>query len=148
MSIGFYIISLWYKREEAQQRFTIYWCSVLTANMFGGLLASAIAKMDGVRGMSSWRWIFVLEGLATIVIGCASYPLIPDFPEDARWLSQDEKDFIITRAGISRQQIEPINIRHIARFFADIKNIAGGLMYFGGMSNPSPQKRSKTNGFS
>lgn len=103
--------------------------------MFGGLLASAIAKMDGIRGMSSWRWLFVLEGIVTIVIGFVSYPLIPDFPEDTRWLSQEERDFIISRAGTSRQQFQPISIQHIVKFLADIKNIAGGLMYFGGMSN-------------
>ena len=113
--------------------------------MFGGLLASAIAKMDGIRGMSSWRWLFVLEGLATIVIGAATYLLIPSFPEDATWLSHDEKEFIITRAGTSREQIQPINIYHIVKFMTDIKNIAGGLMYFGGVSNPMSQKRSKAN---
>lgn len=73
--------------------------------MFGGLLASAIAKMDGVRGLSGWRWLFVLEGLATILIGRASYFLIPNFPEDAPWLSQEEKHLIMTRAGTSSKQL-------------------------------------------
>ncbi|KAL2059461.1 hypothetical protein ABVK25_000754 [Lepraria finkii] len=65
---SFYVISCWYKREEAQKRFTFYWCSVLAANMFGGLLASAIAKMDGVHGYHAWRWVFILEGIATIIM--------------------------------------------------------------------------------
>ena len=115
--------------------------------MFGGLLAGAIANMDGIRGMSSWRWLFVLEGLATIVVGFASYPLIPDFPEDTRWLSQEEKDFITSRAGICREKFQPISIHHVVRFLADIKNIAGGLMYFGGMSNAISSKRPKANVF-
>ena len=100
--------------------------------MFGGLLASAIAKMDGVRDMSSWRWIFILEGITTILIGCISYFLIPDFPEDAKWLSPEEKDFVITRASTSKQRSQPITIGHILGFLSDIKNLAGGLMYFGG----------------
>jgi len=136
--IGFYLISSWYKREESQKRFTVSWCSVLTANMFGGLLASAIAKMDGVRGFSSWRWLFVLEGLATILIGCASYYLIPDFPEDAPWLSQEEQHLIMIRAGTSSKQLLPVTTQHIVRFLADIKNLAGGLMYMGGMSQFIP----------
>ena len=44
--VGFYLISFWYKREEAQQRFTIYWCSVLIASAFGG---------PRKRGTGYWR---------------------------------------------------------------------------------------------
>lgn len=91
---GFYLISFWYKREEAQPRFTIYWYSVLTANAFGGLLASAIAKMDGIRGYSSWRWIFILEGIATILVGVSSYFLVSDFSEDVNWLNEEERRFV------------------------------------------------------
>ena len=101
--------------------------------MIGGLLASAISKMDGIRGMSSWRWIFILEGLVTIIIGVMSYLLISDFPEDARWLSEKERSFVIMRAGINRGDSQAITIRNILCFFADIKNVLGGLMYFGGM---------------
>ena len=127
---SFYLISFWYKREEAQTRFTIFWCSVLTATMFGGLLASAIAKMDGIRGYSSWRWIFILEGLATILLSAISFFLISDFPEDASWLSTEERECVVarTRHGLGDDKI---GIQDIALFFTDIKNLFGGFMYFG-----------------
>ncbi len=131
-TVGFYLISCWYKREEAQKRFTIYWCSVLAANMVGGLLASAIANMDGIQHYHSWRWVFILEGTATIIIGLAAFPLVTDFPEDARWLSEEEKSYIIARAGANSARAEPFTIRRILSIVADPKSLAGGVMYFGG----------------
>lgn len=99
--------------------------------MFGGLLASAIADMQGVRGYSSWRWIFILEGIATIIIGIGAYFLVADFPADASWLSAEEKESVIARTGTDEGAASPITVRQIVSFFGNVKNIIGGFMYFG-----------------
>ena len=129
--IGFYLISFWYKREEAQKRFTFYWCSVLIASAFGGLFASAIANMDGVGGYSNWRWVFILEGILTIIIGVVAYFTLADFPEQAKWLTEDERGWVITRTGRDKEGIQKIGAKDILRFFSDFKNILAGIVYFG-----------------
>jgi len=50
----------WYKRDEAQKRFTAFFASTSLAGAFGGLFAYAISKLDGKAGLSSWRWVFVV----------------------------------------------------------------------------------------
>ena len=50
----------WYKREEAQKRFTAFFASTSLAAAFGGLFAYAISKLDGAAGLASWRWVFVV----------------------------------------------------------------------------------------
>ena len=52
----FYLIGMWYRRHEAQKRYTFFFSSTTLAGAFGGLLASAIGKMDGVGGYLGWRW--------------------------------------------------------------------------------------------
>jgi len=52
----------WYKREEAQKRFTAFLASTSLAGAFGGLFAYAISKLDGAAGLASWRWVFVVGG--------------------------------------------------------------------------------------
>lgn len=131
------MISFWYKREESQRRFTLFWSSVLCASMFGGLLASAIAQMQGVRGYSSWRWVFILEGIATIVIGIAAYFLVSDFPADARWLSAEEREFVIARTATDDGSASPVTARKVVSFFGNVKNLIGGFMYFGNLSSCS-----------
>jgi MFS family permease len=77
----FYLISMWYKRSEAQRRYSFFFSSTTLAGAFGGLLASAIGKMSGMRGYAGWRWIFILEGVLTCVVAIMFFWVLPDFPE-------------------------------------------------------------------
>ncbi|MCJ1380519.1 hypothetical protein MMC17_003627 [Xylographa soralifera] len=127
---SFYLLSFWYKREEAQKRFTWYWCSVLVSSAFGGLLASAIANMNGVGGLSNWRWIFILEGIITILVGIVAFFLVADFPRDAKWLTENERNVVLARTSKSGSLLEKITAKDIVHFFSDFKNILGGVIYF------------------
>jgi MFS family permease len=92
-----FIITSWYKRGEVQQRLALFYTASAFSGAFSGLLAYAIAKMDGARGISGWRWIFLIEGAVTIAVGLIVPFLIVDSPERAKWLSEDEKDFVKSR---------------------------------------------------
>jgi MFS family permease len=63
-------LSCWYKRSELGIRIAIFFSAAALAGAFGGLLAAAIAQMNGLGGLSGWAWIFVIEGLGTIFVGC------------------------------------------------------------------------------
>ena len=47
----------------------LFFSAATAAGAFGGLLARALVEMDGVGGLSGWSWIFILEGIATVLIG-------------------------------------------------------------------------------
>ena len=66
--------------------------SLLTTpnNQSGGFLAAAIHNMDGIGGRPGWAWIFILEGLFTVLVACASPWVLQDFPESAKFLSEVE----------------------------------------------------------
>ena len=129
---SFYLISFWYRQEESQKRFTLYFCSVILASAFSGLLASAIAKMDGVRGLSNWRWIFILEGLLTAVVGIASFFFVSDFPDEAKWLSDRERRHVLemTDANHTAAAGASVTRRDLVAFFKDPMNYLGPIMYF------------------
>ncbi|EKM59632.1 uncharacterized protein PHACADRAFT_114646 [Phanerochaete carnosa HHB-10118-sp] len=130
----FYLLAMWYKRSESQKRFSFFFCSTTLAGAFGGLLAAAIGKMDGIRGHSGWRWIFILEGLLTSVVGILFFFLISDFPEEAKWLSAEEKDFVKARLqeDVGQSHLyKPITARGVFRVLSEWKIIFGGFMYFG-----------------
>jgi MFS family permease len=131
---SFYLISMWYKREEAQKRYTFFFASTTLAGAFGGLLASAIGKMDGVRGYLGWRWVFILEGILTCVVSFVIFFILPDFPEDTKWLNEAEREYIKARlrADQGKSAIERrITPRDVANCFKDYKFFIGGFMYFG-----------------
>ncbi|KAK6967110.1 MFS domain-containing protein [Favolaschia claudopus] len=94
----FYHISPnWYKRSELGIRTAVFTSATTLSGAFGGLLAAAISNMDGLGGKPAWAWIFIIEGLVTILVGIASYWMVQDFPDSATFLSDEEKTFVIRR---------------------------------------------------
>ena len=61
------------------------------------LLAYAVANMAGIGGYDGWRWIFIIEGLATIVLAIFSKFIIADWPETAKFLTPAERELAIRR---------------------------------------------------
>lgn len=74
-------ITLWYRRHECGLRMAVFFSAATLAGAFGGLLARGIAEMDGVGGHPGWAWIFILEGIATIVVALFAKWVINDSPE-------------------------------------------------------------------
>ena len=97
------------------------------------MLAAAIGNMDGLRGFRAWRWIFILEGTLTCVIALLSFFLITDFPEEAKWLQEDERDYMKSR--LLEKHGRTITDNHITihdtiEVFKDYKIYLGGIIYF------------------
>jgi len=92
-----YYLTMWYTRGEMQFRQAMFFSAASVAGAFSGLLAFGIAKMDGVAGLEGWRWIFILEGIATVLVAFSSYYLLHDFPETASFLTEEERAFVVFR---------------------------------------------------
>ncbi|KAF8586059.1 MFS general substrate transporter [Ramaria rubella] len=92
-----YFFSCWYKRSEFGFRTAIFSSMATVSGAFGGLLAAAISKMEGIGGKPAWAWIFILEGLVTVIAGGLSFWIIQDFPDMAKFLTEAERKFIIQR---------------------------------------------------
>lgn len=69
----------------------MFFSAASAAGAFSGLLAYGIDHMDGTAALSGWRWIFILEGLVTCVVGVAAFFLIYDQPKTANFLNETER---------------------------------------------------------
>jgi len=75
-----YYITMWYRRQECGFRIALVFSSTTIAGAFGGLLAHGISNLEGVGGRASWSWIFIIEGLVTLLVALSSYYFISDGP--------------------------------------------------------------------
>ncbi|KAK7698164.1 hypothetical protein SLS64_012839 [Diaporthe eres] len=78
-------------------RQALFFSAASVAGAFSGLLAFGISKMDGVGNLEGWRWIFILEGIATVIAAFAAFFLLHDFPETAKFLTEEERAFVVFR---------------------------------------------------
>ncbi|KAF2010441.1 putative MFS transporter [Aaosphaeria arxii CBS 175.79] len=97
-----YYMSRWYRRSELAFRLSLYIVMAPLAGAFGGLLASAILKLDSFGSLTRWRMIFAIEGIITCILALISFVTLTDRPETARWLTQEEKDLAIARVKSER----------------------------------------------
>ncbi|EON66979.1 hypothetical protein W97_06095 [Coniosporium apollinis CBS 100218] len=90
-------LTFFYTKRELALRIGYLFVSAALAGACGGLLAYAIGHMDGVAGQRGWRWIMIIEGLPTFVLGIATWWLLADNPETAWYLTPAEKELMILR---------------------------------------------------
>ncbi|KAL8939752.1 MAG: hypothetical protein Q9211_002599 [Gyalolechia sp. 1 TL-2023] len=133
-----YYITMWYCRSEAQFRQAMFFSAASIAGAFSGLLAFGIAKMDGVGGYEGWRWIFILEGILTVLVACVAFFTIYDFPETAQFLTEPERAWVIHRlryqgskdSGQMVAESEDFKWKYVREAFTDWQIYLGLLMYW------------------
>jgi MFS family permease len=96
-----YFLSCWYTPRELGVRMALLICGLLLSNSFAGLISAGILSgMAGVGHLHAWRWLFILEGSATVLLGLVAMVVLPDYPGTTKWLSDKEK--IVAQARLSK----------------------------------------------
>jgi MFS family permease len=90
-----YYLSLWYRKRDVAVRIAIFFSAATLAGAFGGILAFAIEKMEGIGGLHGWQWIFCLEGIATVLVAFVSYFFMHDYPATAKFLTEHERAIVL-----------------------------------------------------
>lgn len=92
-----FYLTKWYTTSDIQLRQTFFFALLSMAGLFSGLLAYAISKMDGAGGYEGWRWIFILEGIATVVIAALAYFILYDYPDTLSFLTPLEREYLLNK---------------------------------------------------
>jgi len=92
-----YYLSQWFptaQRARALSRFVI--ATPLSA-MLGNPLAGWLMRFNGTLGLEGWRWVFLVEGIPSVLLGVITLVLLTDSPEHARWLSNEQRAWLAER---------------------------------------------------
>ncbi|KAE8182699.1 hypothetical protein CF328_g8423, partial [Tilletia controversa] len=102
-----FLLSCWYLRSEVQVRLTYFYLIAAVASGFSSIIAYGLSLLNGREGISGWRWIFIIEGVATCFIGLLAWWLIVDFPHKATFLKPEEKAMVLSRIERERADATP-----------------------------------------
>ncbi|KAJ5587301.1 uncharacterized protein N7459_003066 [Penicillium hispanicum] len=79
-------LSYFYKHHELSLRLSFFWTAMSVADIIASFLAFGLLHLRGVDGQAGWRWLFLIEGLITLVAGLSAYILMPPGPcQTANW---------------------------------------------------------------
>lgn len=90
-------LTLFYTKKEYALRIGYLFVSAAIAGSLGGIFAYGIGHMDGIAGLRGWRWIMIIEGLPTVILGVAIWWWFADSVETAHYLTPRERELIDLR---------------------------------------------------
>jgi sugar phosphate permease len=97
---GFYpgiilYLTFWFPNDRRAKAFGMFMSASALAGVIGGPLAGTImTSLNGVNGWQGWQWVFLMEGVPSVIAGFVTYFYLTDRPEQAGWLTQRERDLV------------------------------------------------------
>jgi MFS family permease len=89
-------LTSWYPAHRRAQAIGLFTSATAVSGIVGGPAAGYIMTgLAGVNGMAGWQWVFVLEGVITILAGSAAWWVLKEKPVDANWLTAAEKSSVM-----------------------------------------------------
>ncbi len=107
-------LTYWYPAHRRGRMTAMFMTGIALSGVIGGPLSGAIMKhAHGINGLSGWQWMFVLEGLPSVVMGVVVILALKDRIVDAHWLTEEEKTLLISNIAAEDATKEDHNILHV-----------------------------------
>ncbi len=86
-----YYLTRWFPARERARAIAAFMTATLIAGVVGGPISGAVLSLDGAGGLAGWQWLFLLEGLPSVVLGLVVLKVLAENPEEAPWLTEEER---------------------------------------------------------
>ena len=90
-----YYMTAWFPAALRARVVAWFMLAIPLASLLGNVVSGLImGGMDGVLGMPGWKWLFIIEGIPSVLLGVSVLFLLPDGPRDAAWLTAEEREWL------------------------------------------------------
>jgi D-galactonate transporter len=113
--IAFYL-SNWFPSEYRTRIIAWFMVAIPISAVIGGPVSGLLMHLDGVAGLAGWQWLFLAEGLPVVIVGLSFLWLLPDRPEDAKWLTDEDRQVVRDRLEAERK---PKEVRQLSAALMD-----------------------------
>ncbi|MFM0243338.1 MFS transporter [Paraburkholderia sediminicola] len=124
-------VTFWLPRQERVWLMSLLFLSIPLSNMLGAPISTFVMEHAHLFGWSGWRSMFFIEGLPAIALGVVTFVLMKDRPDDAAWLTADERAELNRALAAERQEANRVSPQSAWRALLDRRVLTFGLIYFG-----------------
>ena len=123
-------LSYWFRAKEQATTIAVFTAAIPVSLLFGAPISTLIMDHVTAFGLSGWRWMLLIEGIPPILGGFAALAWLTDRPEQARWLSPAERDWL--QAEIERDRAATPHTKHLGvlKAITDPKVLFLSAIYF------------------
>ena len=124
-------LTYWFPSAYRARVIAAFLLSVPLTSMFGAPLATSLMQIEG-WGLRSWQWLFLLEGIPSVLIGIGALWYLTDQPRDARWLRPEQREWLERAIASERDELEAVHGTFSAwRAMIEPRVLALCLVYIG-----------------
>ena len=105
----------WFRAEDRAKAAAIFMLAIPVSNIVGSPVSGYLLGVHWL-GLQGWRWLFIIEGIPAIVFGVLTVFYLTDWPREARWLPQEEREWI--SAELERESLEKKNANFLGTWEA------------------------------
>lgn len=93
----FLYLAAWVPERHIGRATALFVLAGPLTTVLAGPLSAMLLELDGALGLKGWQWMFLIEGAPAVLLAFATLRFLPDSPQDAAWLAQDEREWIVAR---------------------------------------------------
>ncbi|VBB13790.1 MFS transporter [Burkholderia stabilis] len=124
-------LTYWFPANRRAAAISVFFAGVAVAGVLGGLMSGWIMRdMSGVLGLHGWQWMFAIEGAPAILLGFAAFTFLVDRPQDATWLTSDEKARVAALCADGRGAHDAHDRRSLMAALANPRVYLFAFIYF------------------
>ena len=128
-------LTYWFPGARRAKMVALFMTAIAISNVIGSPVSGAIMQyMDGANGWRGWQWLFLLEGIPSVIIGVLVFVLLPNGPRSAKWLTPQQQELIVQRMQEDDAGKDELVKRHsFMDAFKDGRVWALAVVYFCGV---------------
>jgi len=125
-------LTYWFPGARRAKMVALFMTAIGVAQLVGSPVSGGIMQyMDGVSGWRGWQWLFLLEGIPSVIIGVLVLAILPNGPRSTKWLTKDERDLLVQRIEEDNAGKGSVGGKHhFADAFKDVRVWALSAVYF------------------
>jgi ACS family tartrate transporter-like MFS transporter len=124
-------LTYWYPAEYRARFLAAFAVAVPVSSVIGAPVSGLLLGLDGTLGLKGWQWLFVIEGLPTIVFGVVAWFYLADNPSQASWLSSEQKAWLSSRLHEERIAKENVRKLTLTQALSSPRVLMLSAIYFG-----------------
>ena len=124
-------LTYWYPTEYRARFMAAFGIAVPVSTVIGAPISGLLLGLDGVMGLRGWQWLFIIEGLPSVLLGIVTWFYLTDKPEHANWLSAEQKSWLTAKLNAEKAAKETAGYFTLGEALASPRVITLSLICFG-----------------